>query len=998
MRGKDSAILKEKRGTLAECWPQYLLAFLFPTLTVLAAFAVTGCYPFGERTILTVDLYHQYCPFLVAFRDKFWAGESLFYSWNDGLGQEYFAAYANYAASPLNIFAIFFTAKTMPIFIALITCIRAGLSSIFMLKFLSANDNRRIDNITVIFAASYALCGWYISFFWNIMWCDGVVLLPLIMLGLRKLFLDRRWGLYTVSLAIAIISNYYAGYFICLFLVFFAPCYYVCVFSREKPKGDPQRLCVKTFFGSAIRFAVASLLAAAASAAVTIPTYLILQHCSATGNEFKPDYNLQTSLFDFFGRLMVVANPNIRDGMANVYSGLVIVLLLPLFFMLPSKTGIKLKHKIVFGLLLFIMYLSFTNRSLNFIWHGFHFPNQIPYRESFLMSFLLVFVGFLTIRRIRALGAKYVTGAVLSSAAFLVLFEKFGTGNEGYIQIGATLLFLIIQGAALHTVSNTNSKKSEFFCETLLTVTMMVEMFAATLSTIGLVAVHEGFTSYAPYGKNKDEVAAYAATVEGTEGHMNFERSELFPNNVCDLQSLYDVKGLSIFSSTARENFVRYMRNFGFHNNNINGLRNSGLTRVTATLLCVRNLIETDKTQAVPAVFSKEYSNDVITSWANYDALSVGYMVDPEVLGYEPNYDDPNTFTKTNTWLNRMGAGDVYKPVSLNVLASTGMSTSDNNSSCLVYNAANNAKDYVITLSVTEADLGSDVYVYINAKKGGTVVITNGTSRQEFEIRSYQIITLGVYNGAPIEVTVKYHEQPGSSIFVYGYQLDQEGYQNMLSVLGDEQLEVTSYDATSISGHIDVIEDGLLFLTIPYAEGWTAEVDGKEAEIVPVQDALMGIMLEKGSHDITLKYTPAGFKEGLAISSAAIVVIIAVSAVSVVLDKNRKKKALAAASAVTPAAVPEASEGELIEEVPVSEILTESPAPADETVPATADEEVPVVADVKVPETAAEETPSVADADSSKTDSSEEHSQAEESSEDQPEEPGDTSKPEADND
>ena len=571
--GKNSPILREKRGTfgvLKEYWPQFLLAFLFPTLTVLAAFAVTGCYPFGDRTILTVDLYHQYCPFLVAFRDKVLSGESLFYTWNDGLGQEYYAAYANYAASPLNIFALFFTAKTMPVFVEFITCIRAGLASVFMVLFLSANDNKRIDNITVVFSSSYALCGWFISFFWNIMWCDAVVLLPLIMLGLRKLLIEKKCGLYAVTLGIAIISNYYSGYFLCLFLVLFAPAYYVCLFSREKPKGDSGRLCFKTFIGSAVRFAVSSICAAGASAVLSIPTYLILRNCSATGDELKMDYALQNDLFDFFGRLMVSANPNIRDGMANVYSGIVIALLLPLFFLLPSRTGIKLKHKIVFGSLLGILYLSFTNRTLNFIWHGFHFPNQIPYRESFLMSFLLVFVGFLTIRRIRSLGAKYITGAVLSSAAFLILFEKFGSGNEGYIQIGSTLLFIIIQGAALHTVSNIRSGKSEFYCETLLTVTMMIEMFAASLTTIGLVAYHEGFSSYAPFGKNKDSVSYYAMQVEGTEGHMNFERSELFPNNVCDLQSLYDVKGFSIFSSTTRESFVKYMRNYGFHNNGIN--------------------------------------------------------------------------------------------------------------------------------------------------------------------------------------------------------------------------------------------------------------------------------------------------------------------------------------------------------------------------------------------------------------------------------------------
>lgn len=900
MWGKPSPILKEKRGTfglLKEYWPQFLLAFLFPALTVLAAFAVTGCYPFGDRTILTVDLYHQYCPFLVAFRDKVLSGESLFYSWNDGLGQEYYAAYANYAASPLNIFSLFFTAKTMPVFIEFVTCFRAGLASLFMLLFLSSNDNRRIDNITVVFSSSYALCGWFISFFWNIMWCDAVVLLPLIALGLKRLLADRKVGLYIVTLAIAIASNYYAGYFICLFMVIFAPAYYFCLFSGEKPKGDPGRLCFKTFVGAAFRFAFSSILAAGASAALTIPTYLILKNCSATGDQLKVDYGLQNDLFDFFGRLMVAANPNIRDGMANVYSGIVIVLLLPLFFLLPKRTGIKLKHKIVFGVLLAVMYLSLTNRTLNFIWHGMHFPNQIPYRESFIMSFLLVFIGFLTIRRIRSLGVKYVTGAVLSSAAFLILYEKFGSGNEGYLQIGVTLLFLIIQGAALHTVSNINVKKSEFFLETLLTVTMMVEMFAASLITIGLVCKHEGFTSYAPYGRNHEDVYAYVEQAEGSEGHMNFERSELYPNNICDLQSLYNVKGLSIFSSTARESFVKYMRNFGFHNNNINGLRNAGLTRVTATLLNVRNLVEIDKTQAVPALFEQEYKGKVISSWANKDALSVGFMTDPAVIDYAPDYDnDLNVFSKTNDWVKSMGADDVYKPVTLIAGDTSGLMTVDRESSAMAFTTSSNVQnnEYSFNVTVKDADIGSDIYLYANSKKGGNVTIKCGDKTRKFEIRSFQIITCGVFDGTPIEVYVKYSESPSSNITLYGYQLDRAGYDRMLEKFSDEQLFVTDYDTTSLSGHIDVKEDGLLFLSIPYAEGWSAVVDGENAEITPIQDALMGIRLKAGSHDISLKYTPAGFKAGLIISIVSVIAIALIISVSFIISRKKAAKANAA--------------------------------------------------------------------------------------------------------
>jgi len=925
--GKVSPIMREKSGTfevLKEYWPQFLLAFLFPTLSVLAGFAVTGCYPFGDRMILTVDLYHQYAPFLIAFRDKVLSGESLFYSWNDGLGQEYLAAYANYAASPLNVFALFFTAKTMPVFIMFVTCVRAGLASIFMMLFLSANDNKRIDNITVVFSSSYALCGWFISYFWNIMWCDAVVLLPLIMLGLRKLLIEKKCGLYAISLAVAIVSNYYTGYFLCLFLVLFAPAYYVCLYSREKPKGDPGRLCFKTFAGAAGRFALSSVLAAGTSAVLTIPTYLILRNSSATTDKFSMDYALQNNLFDFFGRLMVAANPNIRDGMANVYSGLVIVLLLPLFFLLPSKTGIKLKHKIVFGSLLMIMYLSFTNRTLNFIWHGMHFPNQISYRESFLMSFLLVFIGFLTIRRIRSLGAKYVAGTVMSSAAFLILFEKFGTGNEGYIQIGATLLFLIVQGAALHTVSNIKSGKSEFFCETLLTVTMMVEMFAATLGSIGLVCYHEGFPSYPAYGKHKDEVYSYATEVEGTEGHMNFERTEIFPNNVCNLQSMYDVKGFSVFSSTTRESLVKYMRNYGFHNNGINGMRNAGLTRVTATLLNVRNLVAIENSQSVPPFYEQDFKDKHITAWGNPDAFSIGFMTDPAVLDYAPDFDNNlDVFDKTNGWVNSMGAPDVYKPVKLTTVSSSGLSTSDKNNEVIVYGSAGSANNsgYSFTLTIDDAEIGSDVYVYANARKGGNVKITNGRSTRRFEIRSYQIICLGVYDGNPIELEVKYFESPGSSIFVYGYQLDQAGYANMLETLGDEQLDVTTYDTTSLSGHIDVKEDGLLFLSIPYAEGWSAEVDGKPAEIVPVQNALMGIMLEKGNHEVALKYAPAGFKASALISCVSVFFIVLLIAVPALIRKQKAKKAVVSGQAG------EENNGiseTLIEEVPVSEFIEQA--------------------------------------------------------------------------
>ncbi len=935
----DATPKLKKRTAISDSWPQYLLAFLFPMLTVFSALAITECYPFGTHTMLTVDCYHQYAPFLVAFRDKILSGDSLFYSWNDGLGQEYYAAYANYTASPLNILAIFATAKTIPVFIGILTCIRAGLASVFMTMFLSANDNKRIDNVTVVFASAYALCGWYISYFWNIMWCDAVVLLPLVMLGLRRLLLDRRIDLYAISLAVLIYSNYYAGYFVCLFLVMFAPVYYLALYQPSKDKSAPHRLCPKTFAVSAGLFAGASLVAAGATALLTLPTYFILQNCSATGDQLTVDLNLQTNLFDFLGRLMVAANPNIRDGMANVYCGLVIVLLLPLFFMLPKNSGITLRHKIGFGAIMIVMYLSFTNRMLNFIWHGMHFPNQIPYRESFLMSFLLVFVAFLTIRRIRLITPSAVMGSVAGCAAFLILYEKFGTGKEGYIQMGLTLLFLFIQGAVLKVISDKNCKKSSFFCETLVTVTMLIEIFTSATVSISTVADNEGFAGYSFYGKNQQQIMEYALSVEGTEGHNTFERTELFPNNICDIQSLYNVKGMSIFSSTARENFVRYMRNFGFHSNNINGFRNAGITRVTATLLGVRNLVTIENTQTVPSVFDKETSvSDEVTVYGNPDALSVGYMVSEDILNYYPDYDlESDAFLKTNLWVKSMGCeGSVYTPLIMTAEETENMNIPQNNGNSLVYDVVKSDTKSVFTVTVDGAEEGADVYVYTNASKGGTAVVTCEGQVKTFEIRAYQTITLGTYTGSPITLQVTFPVSPMGQLKVYAYQLNYNAYENMVATLADEQLNVTSYDSTHLNGTIDVKEDGLMLLTIPYSEGWSAEVDGSEAEIIAINDALMGIRLSKGSHEIKLTYSPYMFKEGLAISCVCILVIALASVIPAVADKRRAK---------TVSPVPE----QILEEIPF-DIPEEK---AEETVA----EEAASESELSLPEQAAEDSP-----------------------------------------
>mgnify|MGYP003289984929 CR=1 FL=1 len=867
-------------------------AFLVPFLSMIAVFAFLQVYPVGDRTILTVDLYHQYMPFIYEFRAKLLEGRSLFYSWNSGLGNEYYAAFANYTASPLNLLCLLFSYKALPVFVAFVTALRAGLASLCMCIFLASSDYGRYDLITAAFSTAYALSGWFLTDFWNIMWCDAFVLLPLICYALKRLMASRKYFLYVVTLALCIISNYYAGFFICLFLVMYSVVLYFTMDDIEHTVG--------TFFKSAGRFALGSMTAGLISAFIVLPTYFILQNSSATGDTFPKDFTLTGDLFDFLGRLMVSANPNIRDGMANVSCGVIIILLVPLFFMAPKNSPIRLSHKIGYGILLFFMYLSFSNRMLNFIWHGFHFPNQIPYRQSFLMSFLLVTAAYLVVRSLRSYEKNVIIAVIAGAFAFLVLYEKIGEGEEGYQQIGLTLLFLIVQGLVIRYIRIAPREKLRM-CEILLASTMIVESFVATAFTIGRVAEHESFTGYDFYGKNREIINEYARNAEGTSGHRSFERTELYPNNICDIQSVYDVKGMSIFSSTASESFVKYMRNFGFHNNGINGLRNPGLTRVTASLLGIRNLALIETTTKYPHIFDSEYTSDEVTILGNPDALAVGFMVDDDVINYVPQDTNHDCFNKTNDWVRSMGINeDVYLPV-------TAIRLEDDN---VVYggNVGNNVR-YVVrdtnlpvtfSFKVSGTEIGNDIYVYVDSSKNGNVSVLSGANPTfSYDTRSYQVICLGKYEGEPIEVKFTYQTPPAGDLHVYTYELNKAGYDAMIDGLSDECLEVTYYDDTTIKGTVSAKEDGFLFLTIPYTEGFEVHVDGEKSELVSIQGALSGIYLTKGDHNIVIEYVPKGFTVSVMMSIVGLVLLIAELFVVKFTSGKKEVKAVEEEVAVT---------------------------------------------------------------------------------------------------
>ena len=193
-------------------WNYVGLAFAVPFLAFLVLMIVKGFEPFGDSSMLYSDAYHQYYPFFLAFRRALHSGESLLYSWDVGLGMDYLGLIAYYLASPLNLLSVLLPESWTLAYFSFLIPIRLSLASMFFALFLKSIYGKE-DLALPLFGCFYGFCAWAMAYLWNSMWLDTFALLPLVTLGMVKLLTQRKFVLYTVTLFLSVVSNYYIGFF-----------------------------------------------------------------------------------------------------------------------------------------------------------------------------------------------------------------------------------------------------------------------------------------------------------------------------------------------------------------------------------------------------------------------------------------------------------------------------------------------------------------------------------------------------------------------------------------------------------------------------------------------------------------------------------------------------------------------------------------------------------------------------------------------------------------
>lgn len=414
-------------------------AVLLPILSMAVGTAFAGIYPFGDRSMLVIDGVHQYLPFFAELYRKVHAGADLPFSWNGGLGYNFFALFAYYLASPLNLLVLLLPERMLNESVTLLILLKVGLCGGIFAWYLGRRGNPS-DWRSLIFSTAYALCAFVVGYNSNLMWLDCVYLLPLVAYGLENLVQGRSGILYTAFLFFSIFSNFYIGMQVCIFCCL----YFLCTaFGRPGPVIQQFPRLFRRFLGS-------SLLAGGMAAVLLVPALLCILQSQAGGEPFPTQLSTYGNWFDLFARQFAFTQPIRTSGFkgdVNLYSGLLPLLLAPLYLLNPQ---IPLRRRVWKGLLAGLLLMSMNIGLLNYLWHGLHLPHGFPNRFTFLYHFLLLQMGFDALHLLRRVPAVRVWILAACGPVWVLLCWLLQGKLAGgwYVYLGSSVL-LAIYGAVL---------------------------------------------------------------------------------------------------------------------------------------------------------------------------------------------------------------------------------------------------------------------------------------------------------------------------------------------------------------------------------------------------------------------------------------------------------------------------------------------------------------------------------------------------------------------
>lgn len=719
-----------------------VIVVLITLIIVYGLYAVNEIYPFGNNVIATSDLRQQYLPFFSNLRDKILHGDSFLYSWNGGLGHNYWALFSNYLSSPLNLILLFFPYENLNEGVQLLIALKLALASgtmYFLSTEIIKNSDLKgsinsVNLLAIVFSLIYSISTYSLIYSIHVMWLDALIILPLCVYALICWVQNNNYGkyLYVLFLALLIFSNYYVAFMSCILLFLIFTLIYIRFRECKQTWKDFLYLTLKFFFYSAV--------AALLCAIVILPTLYNLTLTSKLESTAPETFERFIGITRLFSRLLPFSEPTIKYGAANIYSGIISVLVIPQVITSDKKKS----YKIVSLTIYLVLLLSFDDKILNYIFHGFAYPLSFEHRHAFVFIFYSVLLAFDVFVDLKKVNIPILILTMIGSFTLIAIYVSRYDWN---ISLVSSIIIFLILSLALLGSSNIQNLKAKTGFSYLLVFLILLETLTHSIFTVKITGENEGFYTRTSYlGNTYDEVQEAKLIVEQNK-NTKLARTEYYPKRTINDGIAYDLNALSFFSSTYYYNMSSYLETLGYSGNEMNNIWHFSDSDKLSDLLSIEFLIEKkDSGTGIPDSWQIVGSTDTMHVWQNPDVLDLGYYI--ETLDLDENYNS----------------------------------------------------------SLVE-------------------------SRREY------------------------------------------------------QFKVTSISDTEFNGNIYAPEDGFLFLSIPFDEGWSLTRNGEEVALLSAENTFTAIELEEGENEISAYFTPVGFKTGSVISISTLIFLI----LSWIMNKKKFK-------------------------------------------------------------------------------------------------------------
>lgn len=894
---KKKSVFSRIFGDNSYCW----LSLACTVGIMMLVFYCFSLFPFGDKTILRMDLYHQYGPLFAEFYDRVVNLKSFVYSWTSGIGSPFLGNFFNYLSSPAAVIILLLGHENMPESIAAMILLKAAFSAFTFTYYLKKAHGRH-DFSTAAFGVLYALCGYFVAYYWNVMWIDAMVYFPLVMYGIERIINKRKPSVYIAFLALTLLSNYYMGYMTCIFSVIYFLIYYFSNYeftsladntyyylddNGEKKHTFIQKIRGNVFLRSGVTFALGSVAAGCLVAVSLVPVYLILKSCSATSGTWPEDYRSYFSIFDFLANHLASVDPTIRssgeDVLPNIYCGMGTLILVPLFIF--SKR-IQLKEKIANVFTLGLLFFSFNINYLNYIWHGFHFPNDLPYRFSFMYCFILLTMAYKAFINLDEYSGRQILGTGVGLVFAIIMIQEIGSKNVEDITILLSVIFAVTYCLVFYILKDVEKQKTTLAL--LLLCCVVGEVACADTDRFSMTQRKEDYCSdYADFCAIKSDLD------EREEGDTSY-RMELTWNRARMDPCWYGYNGISTFTSMAYEKMSNVQSDLGVYGNYINSYTYYLQTPVYNMMHALKYVVDNDPAVTVEDdYFTELMTEGRFTAYRNDYSMSIGTLVSKDIKDWYTGYSNP--FGVQNDWFEyASGCSDVFSMMDISDIQYYNMDeiTSGLDTGDLYFNkTGEGVGELTVFVSTDEA---KHCYLYVNSSAFEELTITINNDTKVQSVDEAYIYDLGIIGpDDKVSVLMSIEEDDYGNIDFYPFYVNDAVLNEGYDVIRSRQMDVVEFDETKIVGKVNAEEDCVFYSSIPYDEGWTVKVDGKEIkkkDYIAIADAYLGFNISKGRHKVEISFKQRGLLEGAAISVATLLILLIVAFIAAKRRPERARK------------------------------------------------------------------------------------------------------------